>query len=64
MCADLGVAGSADDRCHVGNYSIKEPFATAASLDEAYGGGRERKRRRQYADTAVAVEEGAFPRAV
>ena len=61
--ADPGGARGGDERRHVGSYAIKEPFPTAASLGGAYGGGRDRKRRRQFADTAAAVGERDSSRA-
>lgn len=61
-CADPGGARGKDERCHAGSHAIKEPYATADSLEGAYGGGRENKRRRQFADTATAVGERYFSR--
>lgn len=54
---DPGGARGEDEFFHVGRYAIKVLFTTAASLDGTYGGGREMKRRRQFADTPTAVRK-------
>lgn len=48
-CADPGGARGKDERNHVGSHAIKEPNATAGSLEGAYGGERDNKRRRLFA---------------
>lgn len=46
-----------------GKHAAEESLATAASIGGAYRGGKERKRRHQFIDTAAAVGERNYPSA-